>query len=147
MQDTVLNGAVLGVDYGDVRTGLARSNTARTVATGIGTVRPKGMHELADIIIASANEHGCTLIVIGNPVNMDGSHGFRAEKIELLRSVIGEKCSIPVELYDERCSTMLAHRYLTATDTRGKKRKEAVDTLSAQIILQDYLDFRKRTEQ
>lgn len=143
MSDTLLKGAVLGVDYGDVRTGLARCDSMRTLATGIGTVKPKGMHALADIIVENAKEYSCVLIVIGNPVNMDGSHGFRTEKIEMLKSVIEEKCDIPVELYDERCSTMLAHRYLTEAATFGKKRKDAVDTLSAQIILQDYLDFSK----
>lgn len=143
MSDTLIKGAVLGVDYGDVRTGLARCDSMRTLATGIGTVKLKGMHSLADIIIENAKKYSCVLIVIGNPVNMDGSHGFRTEKIEMLKSVIEEKCDIPVELYDERCSTMLAHRYLTEAATFGKKRKDAVDTLSAQIILQDYLDYKK----
>lgn len=143
MSDNV-KGAVLGVDYGDVRTGFASSDSMRTLATGICTVKAKGMHEVAETAVRMANEHNCTLIVIGNPINMDGTAGFRSEKIEMLRSVIAEMCDIPVELYDERCSTMLAHRFLSATDTRGAKRKNAVDTLSAQIILQDYLDFEKR---
>ena len=133
-------GTVLGVDYGYVRTGLAVCDSSRILASGIGTVREKGMHALADKIVAAATEHNCNLIVIGNPVNMDGSCGFRSEKIKLLKEVIGEKCGIPVELYDERCTTMLAGRYLSATDTRGEKRKKAIDALSAQIILQDYID-------
>lgn len=143
MSDNV-KGAVLGIDYGDVRTGFASSDSMRTLATGIGTVKAKGMHELTEYAVKLAGEHNCTLIVIGNPINMDGSAGFRSEKIEMLRGVIEEMCDIPVELYDERCSTMLAHRFLSATDTRGAKRKNAVDTLSAQIILQDYLDYEKR---
>lgn len=140
MTNEKTGGVILGVDYGDVRTGLAVCDSARILASGIGTVKEKGMHALADKIVSVAKERGCTLIVIGNPVNMDGSRGFRSEKIEMLKGVINEKCDIPVELYDERCTTMLAHRFLSATDTRGEKRKNAVDTLSAQIILQDYID-------
>ena len=76
----------------------------------------------------------------GLPINMDGSKGPRAQKVADFAARLEEACGMKVQLVDERCSTMVAHTYLDATGTHGKKRKDVVDTLSAQIILQDYLD-------
>ena len=80
-------------------------------------------------------------IVLGLPVNMDGSQGFRADRIKELASLLNERMpEIPVAFFDERLSTMAATRFLNETNTRGAKRKGVVDTLSAQIILQNALD-------
>lgn len=138
------NKKILAVDYGDVRTGLAVSDALGLMANGIGTVKAKGMHELCDIVIEQAQKNNAAKIIIGDPVNMNGSRGPRSEKAELFASFLREKTEIEVELFDERCSTMVAHTYLNATGTHGKKRKEVVDTLSAQIILQDYLDKNRK---
>lgn len=134
---------ILAVDYGDVRTGLAVSDSLGMMAGGIGTVKAKGMHDLCEIVKAEAEKNKCGKIIIGDPVNMNGTRGPRSEKAHLFADFLREVTDIPVELYDERCSTMVAHTYLNATNTHGKKRKDVVDTLSAQIILQDYLDSRK----
>ena len=131
---------ILAVDYGDVRTGLAISDALGMMANGIGTVKAKGMHELCDIVIEHAQKNGVGKIVIGDPVNMNGTRGPRSEKAQLFAGFLREKTDLPVELFDERCSTMVAHTYLDATGIHGKMRKDVVDTLSAQIILQDYLD-------
>ena len=78
---------------------------------------------------------------MGLPVNMNGTEGPRAEHAREFVSLLSERVGeIPIEMVDERCSTMAAHQILNMTDTRGKKRKAAVDTLSAEIILQNYLD-------
>ena len=80
-------------------------------------------------------------IVLGLPVNMDGSQGFRADRIKELASLLNERMpDVPVAFFDERLSTMAATRFLNETNTRGAKRKGVVDTLSAQIILQNALD-------
>lgn len=134
---------IIAVDYGDVRTGLAVSDALGMMANGIGTVKPKGLHDLCRIIVEKATENNCKRVVIGEPVNMDGSRGQRSEKAHLLADTLKGFTDLPIDLYDERCSTMVAYRYLDATETFGKKRKDAVDTLSAQIILQDYLDSNK----
>ena len=134
---------ILGVDYGAVRTGLAATDAAGIAAFGIGTFKAKGLHELAEIIVREAKERDCGTIVIGLPVNMDGSEGEKCEKVRLLGQYVGELADIPVEFFDERLTTVVAHQYLSATDVRGKKRKEKVDTLAAEIILQDYLNSRK----
>ena len=80
-------------------------------------------------------------IVLGLPVNMDGSQGFRADRIKELAALLEERMpTVPVAFFDERLSTMAAARFLNETNTRGAKRKSVVDTLSAQIILQNALD-------
>ncbi|MBE6656763.1 MAG: Holliday junction resolvase RuvX [Ruminococcaceae bacterium] len=133
-------GKILGVDYGDVRTGLAVSDALGFLASGIGTVRPGGMRNTAVLVAEEAKKHNAVLIVIGLPKNMDGSEGFRAEAVRAFEALLAEYTDVPRVFYDERLSTVEAHRFLSITDTRGKKRKEVVDTLSAQIILQNYLD-------
>ena len=135
---------ILGVDCGDVRSGFAVSDELELFAGGIGTVKATGLKDLAEKIISTAAEKSAVKIVLGDPVNMDGTHGDRSRRIHALAGIIGEKCDIPVELFDERCTTMQAARYLNETDARGKKRKNVIDALSAEIILQDYLDSEKK---
>ena len=130
---------ILGIDYGDKRTGLAVSDALGFMASGGGTVKANGDSALVAIIIEKINELGAKKIVLGNPINMDGSHGPRSQKAEAFAEKLREATGLEVVLVDERCSTMEAYQYLNATDTRGKKRKDSVDTLSAQIILQDYM--------
>ena len=133
-------GKILGVDYGDVRTGLAVSDALGFLASGIGTIRPGGMRNTAVAVAEEAKKQNAVLIVIGMPKNMDGSEGFRAEAVRAFEALLSEYTDVPRVFYDERLSTVEAHRFLNLTDTKGKKRKEVVDTLSAQIILQNYLD-------
>ena len=133
----------LGVDYGTVRTGIAASDALGMMAVGVGNIKAKGLHELAQKIAETAKERECGVIVIGLPMNMNGTRSDKCDTVELLGRYISEYTDIPVEYFDERMSTMVAHRYLNATDTRGKKRKERVDTLAAEIILQNYLDSKK----
>lgn len=135
-----IGGRILGVDYGDVRTGLAVSDPTGFLASGIGTIRPGGMHHTAVAVAAEAEKQGARLIVIGLPKNMDGTEGFRAEAVRAFATLLAEETDIPQTFYDERLSTAQAHKILNLTETGGKKRKKVIDTLSAQIILQNYLD-------
>ena len=135
-------GKLLGIDFGDARTGLALSDTSRLLASGVGNVTAGGMEKTADAIADFIRREGVVGAVLGLPVNVDGSEGARAAKCrklgDLLKMRLGE--DFPVAMYDERMSTMTASRYLNETNTRGKKRKGVIDTLSAQIILQNALD-------
>ncbi len=140
------HGKYLAVDYGDVRTGLAECDISGMLATGIATVKPGGMKNTAVLVANEAKTRGCVKIVVGLPKNMDGSEGPRAETVKAFIELLKGECDIPVVTYDERMTTMVAYRYLGATETFGKKRKDSVDTLSAEIILQDYLDFEKRAQ-
>lgn len=135
------SGKLLGIDFGDKRTGLAVSDPARILASGIGYISPGGIVKVADEIARIAGESGVVGIVLGLPKNMDGSEGFRADRIKELATLLEERMpNVPVALFDERLTTVAASRFLNETNTRGKKRKSVVDTLSAQIILQNALD-------
>ncbi|MBO5218779.1 MAG: Holliday junction resolvase RuvX [Clostridia bacterium] len=135
---------ILGVDFGDTRTGLAVSDALGMLANGIGYVNSTWMPKTAELVAEKAKELGVAKIVVGLPVNMNGTIGPRAEHAKEFAALLGEATGLPVEMFDERCSTMAAHQILNFTDTHGKKRKAAVDTLSAQIILQNYLDSHRR---
>ena len=131
-------GRVLGVDYGEARTGLAISDTTRFLANGIGNVQGGGLEKTAERVLEAAREHGAVAVVLGLPVNMNGTEGPKAARIRELAALIERE--LPVYLMDERMTTMSAARYLNETNTRGTKRKGVIDTLSAQIILQNALD-------
>ncbi len=134
-------GKVLGVDFGDTRTGLAVSDPSRLLASGIGTVSPGGIEKTADAVADAAREQRVVAVIVGLPVNMDGSEGGRAARCRKFAHLLTERLDgVAVALFDERMTTMTASRYLNETNTRGKKRKGVIDTLSAQIILQNCLD-------
>lgn len=139
-------GRLLGVDFGDSRTGLAVSDPTRSLASGRETLRSAGLENTARLVAEYAKAEGVCGIVVGLPKNMDGSCGHRAERASRFAELLGELSGLPVATFDERLSTMQASRYLNATDTRGTKRKGVIDTLSAQIILQDALDRMKGIE-
>lgn len=133
-------GKILGVDFGDTRTGLAICDPSRILASGIGYISPGGIEKTADAVAEVAREQGASAVVVGLPVNMDGSEGARAARCRKFAHLLEERLSLPVAMFDERMTTMTAARYLNETNTRGKKRKTVIDTLSAQIILQNCLD-------
>ena len=137
------HGKYLAVDYGDKRTGLAECDVSGMLATGIGTVCESGMRHTAERVAKEAAERRCKKIIVGLPRNMDGSEGARAATVRAFVEILGTLTQLPIELYDERMTTMVAYRYLGATETYGKKRRDSVDTLSAEIILQDYLAYEK----
>ncbi len=131
-------GRVLGVDYGEARTGLAISDATRFLANGIGNVQGGGLEKTAERVLEAAREQKAVAVVLGLPVNMNGTEGPKAARIRELAVLIERE--LPVYLMDERMTTMSAARYLNETGTHGKKRKGVIDTLSAQIILQNALD-------
>lgn len=136
-----MNKIYLGVDYGDARTGLA--SNAGTFAFGAGCVRAEGMKKTAQAVAEAAISKKAELIVVGNPINMNGTEGPRSEKCRAFAAMLEEMASIPVVLYDERLTTVNAHNILSELNVRGKKRKDNVDELSATLILQAYIDSQK----
>ena len=103
------------------------------------------MRSTAKKVAAVAAERGAAVIVIGMPKNMDGSEGGSADKIRAFAELLRPLTAAEIVFFDERVTTMAAHQILNLTDTRGAKRKSVVDTLSAEIILQNYLDRAKNT--
>ncbi len=135
-------GRILGVDFGDTRTGVAVSDISRFLASGIGYVSPGGIEKTADKIAEIALAQNASAVVVGLPKNMDGSEGFRAERCREFAALLFQKLEekLPVVMIDERLTTMSASRYLNETNTKGARRKGVIDTLSAEIILQNALD-------
>jgi putative Holliday junction resolvase len=131
---------ILSVDFGDKRTGLALSDINGFLASPIGAITEISIKKVAFAVSEKAKELGVEKIIIGYPKNMNGTLGARAEKTEKFAALVKEQSSLEVILWDERCTTVSAHKILNETSTFGKKRKESVDTLSATIILQEYLD-------
>ena len=138
---------IVGIDFGDARTGIAVCDKYEMMASEAGCVAADSYKKALAAVGARVKELGAELIVVGNPINMDGSHGPRAEHAEKFARILGEilaedevTSSLPIVMMDERMTTMAASRYLNETDTRGQKRKQVIDTLSAQIILQNALD-------
>ena len=134
------HGKYLGVDYGDKRTGLAECDISGMLASGIGTISEGGMRKTAERVAREAESRSCKKIIIGLPKNMDGSEGQRTDVIRAFADLVREYTKIEIDFYDERMTTMIAYRYMSEVGTFGKKRKNSVDTLSAEIILQNYLD-------
>ncbi len=137
------HGKYLGVDYGDKRTGLAECDISGQLASGIATVSEGGMRRTAERVAREAEARLCKKIIVGLPKNMDGSEGARADVVKAFVEILSEITDIQIEFFDERMTTMAAYRYLDSAGTFGKKRKEVIDTLSAELILQGYLDREK----
>ena len=133
-----MKGVLLGVDYGDMRTGLAVS--AGKMAFGAGCVLSKSMRKTVEGVAQAAQRRQAAGIVVGDPVNMDGTRGPRSEKCRIFADMLAQRTGLPVVLWDERLTTVSAHEILSEINVRGEKRKKAVDELSAALILQSYLD-------
>ncbi len=134
---------ILSVDYGDARTGLALCDSAETLAFPLEVIAERVPERLISRIAAVALEKQAQIIVLGYPKNMDGSEGFKAQSVSSFAVLLKEKTALPVELWDERLTTVAAHRILSDNNVRGKKRKNTVDAVAAVIILQGFIDYRK----
>lgn len=134
---------IMGVDFGDARTGLAICGKSELAASPLGVIAEKDFDKCLEKTALAAKENHAEMIVVGYPKNMNGTVGERAEKCSLFAEKLHEMTDIPVELWDERCTTVSAHNYLNVTNTRGKKRKAVVDAVAATIILESYLGYRK----
>ena len=130
---------LLGVDFGDARTGLAMSDLMGFLATACGCIKG-GFEKTAQDVAKFAKDNNIGKIVLGHPINMNGTLGPRSEKAQAFAKRLRELTDIEVVLYDERLSTANAHTILNITNTRGAKRKDIIDAMSASLILQSYLD-------
>lgn len=134
---------IMSVDYGDARTGVAFCDAKEVLASPYCVVNEKYKPKLVDKLAVIAADKKAEKIIIGLPVNMDGTYGFRCDECRELGDMLKQKTGIDVEYQDERLTTVIAHGYLNDNNVRGKKRKETIDAVSAVIILQSYLDKNK----
>ena len=135
---------VMGIDYGDARTGVAMSDLLCSIVGSATVIHSRNMDKTLEEIRRLVNENGVTEIAVGLPKNMDGTEGARAELCREFAARVGEATGLPVALWDERRTTVEAHNILSEHNYHGKKRKNAVDAVAASLILEGYLAFRKR---
>ena len=135
---------ILAVDYGDARTGLAICDRGELLASPVGVFHSGNREAVIEEIARQVAEQRAELVVVGNPLNMNGTAGPRSELCHALADDLAKKLPCPVKMWDERSTTVTATQYLNMTDVRGKKRKNTIDAVAATIILESYLAYRKK---
>lgn len=147
IRKNVMPGArLLGLDLGEKTIGLALSDTLLTVATPFDTLKRGKFSADAAIIEAIVTAQGVGGLVIGLPINMDGSEGPSAQSARAFARNFAARCELPIMLWDERLSTAAVTRTLIDADSSRRRRAEVVDRLAAAYILQGALDRLKHME-
>lgn len=134
---------ILAVDFGDSHTGIAVSDAMEMLATPMCIIDEKNFEICADKVAAKIEETRAELVVVGNPINMNGTYGPRSEKCCQFAELLRERVSVPVEMWDERSTTVTAHNMMNEINKRGKKRKAVIDAVAAAVILENYLAYRR----
>lgn len=135
---------IMGVDYGDARTGIAISDILCSIVGSTAVVPSRNAEKAIADIVRLARENGVGEIVVGLPKNMDGTEGPRAQLCREFADRLEEASGIPVVMWDERRTTVEAHNILSQHNYHGQKRKNTVDAVAASLILEGYLAFRRR---
>jgi putative Holliday junction resolvase len=136
----------LGLDVGDVRIGVAASDETATLATGLPTLRRVGPRKDVKAVAALVRGHGTGEVVVGLPRSLDGSVGPQGQKVLAFMEDLRQALSVPVVPWDERFTSAMATRALREAGARRRDRRAAVDQVAAVLILQSYLDYRKRAD-
>ena len=132
---------IMAVDYGDAHTGLACCDRTQTLASPIGVIDERNFQTCVEKVAAAAVEYEVGEVVVGNPINMNGTYGPRSEKCRMFADMLQNFLEIPVVMWDERLTTVEADRTMMETGIRRENRKEYVDMIAAVFILQGYLDY------
>ena len=135
---------IMGIDYGDARTGVAISDLLCSLVGSAVVVPSRNTDKAIADIVRLAKENQVGEIVVGLPRNMDGTEGPRAELCRAFAEELRQATGLPVAMWDERRTTVEAHNILSAHNYHGRKRKNTVDAVAASLILEGYLAFRKK---
>jgi putative Holliday junction resolvase len=135
---------IMGIDYGDARTGVAISDLLCSIVGSTYVVPSRNTEKAIADIVKLAKDNGVGEIVVGLPKNMNGTEGPRAELCREFADKLKEVTGLPVVLWDERRTTVEAHNILSMHNYHGQKRKNTVDAVAASLILEGYLQFRGR---
>ena len=135
---------IMGIDYGDARTGVAISDLLCSLVGSTAVVPSRNREKAIADIVRMAKENEVGEIVVGLPRNMDGTEGVRAELCREFAQVLGQAAQLPVTMWDERLTTVEAHNILSQHNYHGQKRKNTVDAVAASLILEGYLNSLKR---
>lgn len=134
---------IICFDFGDARIGVANSDIGESFAFAGTTIYVNGLEDAVNKSAQAVKDNNAQMIVVGLPKNMDGSSSYRVERTKKYAQLLSDLTGLKVDFMDERLSTMEAYTYLNITEFNGKKRKKVIDNLSAQIVLQSYLDMKK----
>lgn len=135
---------IMAVDYGDSRTGLAMCDETETLASPLETVYEHHFDRCVERVAKIAVEKKAAMIVVGDPLNMNGTRGERSQLCNEFARLLRELVDVEVIMWDERSSTNTAIGYMNEINKRGKKRRQLLDQAAAAVILDSYLDYRKR---
>ena len=135
---------IMGIDYGDARTGVALSDLLCSIVGSTTVVPSRNRDKAIADIVRMAKEQEVGRIVVGLPRNMDGSEGPRAELCREFAELLREATGLEIIMWDERRTTVEAHNILSQHNYHGQKRKNTVDAVAASLILEGYLNFCKR---
>ena len=135
---------IMGIDYGDARTGVAISDLLCSIVGTTYVVPSRNREKAIADIVRLTKENQVGQIVVGLPRNMDGTEGPRAELCREFADALQQATGLPIAMWDERRTTVEAHNILSQHNYHGKKRKETVDAVAASLILEGYLAYRKR---
>jgi putative Holliday junction resolvase len=133
----------LGLDVGDVRIGVALSDETATIASGLDTIRRVGPRKDVKAVAGLVRSHEVAELVVGLPRRLDGELGPQAQKVLAFMDELRSAVKVPVVPWDERFTSAVANQVLIEADVSRKGRKAVVDKVSAILILQNYLDYRK----
>ena len=134
---------IMAIDYGDARTGVALSDPTGLLAGQTFLIKSRKAPVVLEELAALARKQGAEELVMGYPRNMDGTLGPRAEKYAAFAKELEAATGLPVVLWDERRTTVDAHRILGEQGIRAKQRKDKVDAVAAALILEGYLDWKR----
>jgi len=135
---------IMGVDYGDARTGVAISDLLCSIVGSTYVIPSRNTEKAIADLVKLTKDNQVGQIVVGLPKNMDGTEGARAQLCREFAQKLKEATGLPVTMWDERRTTVEAHNILSQHNYHGKKRKNTVDAVAASLILEGYLAFRKR---
>ncbi len=139
-----LHSRLLGLDLGEKTIGLALSDVSRTIASPLDTIRRGKFSKDAEILKTLCSRYEIAALILGYPVNMDASHGPRAQSVRAFAANVEKILLLPIVLWDERMSTMAVTRTMLEADLSRKRRAELVDKMAASYILQGALDYLKQ---
>lgn len=134
---------IMSVDYGDSRTGLAVCDKGEILASPLTVIHMRDIDRCAELVAAAARENKAEMIIVGNPINMNGTYGPRSEKCCMFAEKLRALVDVEVRMCDERSSTVTAISVMNENNKRGKKRKESLDAAAAAVILESYLAYRR----
>ena len=135
---------IMGIDYGDARTGIAISDLMCSIVGSTCVIPSRNTEKAIADIVRLCRENSVGEIVVGLPKNMDGTEGGRAELCREFAARVQEATGLEVTMWDERRTTVEAHNILSQHNYHGQKRKNTVDAVAAGLILEGYLNFKKR---